>query len=143
MDNKLEKVNSSQVVSSLTGEEALIVETAVKTFTEIGKIMGDYAKCRQEQITERQRIRAQLKIITTQIQANKEKYIHAIDKYYQNKDRIYDFVEQALRASEKGGDMEMMKMIYSDFFSFISKNSPSDELKIMMDANNNFINFIE
>lgn len=143
MDNKLEKVNSNNKVSSIVGEEVLVVDTALKTFTEVARIMGDYAKCRQEQITERQKIRAQLKIITTQIQANKEKYIFAVENYYKEKHRIYDIIEQALETSQKLGDIEMMKMIYSNFFYFISQRSKSDDLKTLIENQNSFINFIE
>ncbi len=143
MDNKLEKVNSNNKVSSIVGEEILVVDTALKTFTEVARIMGDYAKCRQEQITERQKIRAQLKIITTQIQANKEKYIFAVENYYKEKHRIYDIIEKALETSQKLGDIEMMKMIYSNFFYFISQRSKSDDLKTLIENQNSFINFIE
>lgn len=143
MDNKLEKVNSNNKVSSIVGEEILVVDTALKTFTEVARIMGDYAKCRQEQITERQKIRAQLKIITTQIQANKEKYTFAVENYYKEKHRIYDIIEKALETSQKLGDIEMMKMIYSNFFYFISQRSKSDELKTLIENKNSFIHFIE
>ena len=141
MDDKLEKVNQGQVVSSISGEEALIADVVVKTITEVANIMNDYAKCRQEQITERQRIRAQLKAVTAQIQADKEKYIYAIDKFYEDKNRFYDIMEQALKNCEKCGDIEMMKVIYDGFFNF--QRSKVDELKVLTGQDNNFVKFIE
>ena len=82
MDNKLEKVNSYQVVSSLSGEEALMVDTALKVVTEVVNAVNDYAKCTQEQITERQRIRAGLKAMIAKIEADKEENIYTINKFY-------------------------------------------------------------
>ena len=141
MDNKLEKVNSSQVVSSLTGEEALIVETAVKTFTEIGKIMGDYAKCRQEQITERQRIRAQLKLFTEQIQAKKEMYLYGIKRHYDFNQALYEGMQSILKDSLEKGDIESMKLTYDFMLNFY--NSSENQLKVISGMNDNNIRFIE
>ena len=68
-------------------------------------------------------------------------YIYTINKYYKDKDRFYDFMEQTLKHSEKFGDLEMMKMIYNAFFVF--RDFKLKELQQLSIMNNNFINFIK
>ena len=141
MDNKLQKVNSTQVVSSLSGEEVLIVDTALKTITEVVNAVNDYAKCTQEQITERQRIRAGLKAVVAKIEAEKEQNIYTINKFYEDKNKVYSLLEEALINSQKVGDIETTKVICTTLLKF--QDLKIQELKTLMDSRNNFVNFIE
>lgn len=141
MDNKLEKVNSHQVVSSLSGEEALMVDTALKVVTEIVNAVNDYAKCTQEQITERQRIRAGLKAMIAKIEADKEENIYTINKFYEDKKELYNFLEEVLINSQKVGDIEAMKTICDTLLKL--QDSKIEELKTLIGSKNNFVNFIE
>lgn len=141
MDNKLEKVNSYQVVSSLSGEEALMVDTALKVVTEVVNAVNDYAKCTQEQITERQRIRAGLKAMIAKIEADKEENIYTINKFYEDKKELYNFLEEVLINSQKVGDIEAMKTICDTLLKL--QDSKIEELKTLIGSKNNFVNFIE
>ena len=47
MSDDLQKINSSEVVSSFSGQEVVIAKMALEAATEITRIVGDYAKCRQ------------------------------------------------------------------------------------------------
>ena len=141
MDNKLEKINSYQVVSSLSGEEALMVDTALKVVTEVVNAVNDYAKCTQEQITERQRIRAGLKAMIAKIEADKEENIYTINKFYEDKKELYNFLEEVLINSQKVGDIEAMKTICDTLLKL--QDSKIEELKTLIGSKNNFVNFIE
>ena len=141
MDNKLEKVNSHQVVSSLSGEEALMVDTALKVVTEVVNAVNDYAKCTQEQITERQRIRAGLKAMIAKIEADKEENIYTINKFYEDKKELYNFLEEVLINSQKVGDIEAMKTICDTLLKL--QDLKIEELKTLIGSKNKFVNFIE
>lgn len=141
MDNKLEKINSYQVVSSLSGEEALMVDTALKVVTEVVNAVNDYAKCTQEQITERQRIRAGLKAMIAKIEADKEENIYTINKFYEDKKELYNFLEEVLINSQKVGDIETTKTICETLLKL--QDSKIEELKTLIGSKNNFVNFIE
>lgn len=143
MGNELEKISSNNLsVSGISGQELLVAKMVSETATEITKIAADYAKCKQEQITERERIKAQLKAFTTQILAEKEKYIYGIKKYYESNQQIYTNLLDIVKSSCEKGDMESMKMAYEVLLQIY--NSSIEQLKIVSGmTNDNSMKFIE
>lgn len=141
MSDDLQKINSSEVVSSFSGQEVVIAKIALEAATEITRIVGDYAKCRQEQITERQRIRAQLKLFTEQIQAKKEMYLYGIKRHYDFNQALYEGMQSILKDSLEKGDIESMKLTYDFMLNFY--NSSENQLKVISGMNDNNIRFIE
>lgn len=117
--------------------------------TEIGKeamsLMNDYMKCKQVQITERKRISAALKIITKQIESNKEMYLTGIEKYYEERHKLYDMANESLKKATETSDMEMMKFTYNFILTVYNQGDSKLDMLTKQNqiSNNGIINFIE
>lgn len=142
MSDELEQISSNNIATFANGQEAMIAKMAFETVTEISRIAADYAKCKQEQITERERIRAQLKAFTTQILAEKEKYIYGIKKHYEFKQQLFINFQNMMKYSIENKDEKMVEILSDLMLNFYDKGM--EELKVLLGSNyNNSIKFIE
>ena len=124
----------------------LVVEHIVTdTAKEAMSLMNDYMKCKEEQITERKRISSALKIITKQIEANKEMYLMGIEKYYEERHKLYDIANESLKKASETGDMEMLKCTYNFILNVYSQGDNKLDMLMKQNqiSNNSIINFIE
>jgi imidazoleglycerol phosphate dehydratase HisB len=90
-----------------------IVKESIVCFT-------DYMKFKQQETTERQRIRDMLKAITLQIEANKEVTIKALDDQHEKFKMVMDHANQALEMAKEERDTEMVKSTF-EFIIQMSK----------------------
>lgn len=91
-----------------------ITKQAIRCFTE-------YAKCKEHEKTERERIAATLRSIEYQIDAQKEVYLKEMDKQYEERNKLYDSAEKAHEIALNSGDKEMLKIYYNFILNIYNK----------------------
>ncbi len=103
--------------------ELVLVDAAVDLAKEAMICFERYAECREHEITERQRISAQLTYLREQINSAKEISIHLIDKSFEEREKLYSKMDMALAVATKLGDLPMMKLCM-DYIKDIYMSAP-------------------
>ena len=116
-----ERLSASEPMS-VTPETAAIMGVVEITKESI-RCFTEYAKCKEHEITERKRINAALKAVKYQIDAQKELYLHELEKNYEERNRLYDIAEEAHKRALEVGDKEMLMASYSFMLDVYSKPS--------------------
>ena len=120
-----ENKNSPTVPIPMSTETAAIMcvaeitKEAIHCFTE-------YAKCVEHEKTERARIKATLKAIEYQIDAQKEIYLTQLEKSYAERLELYS---RAFKAQEKAlqeNDIEMLKLCYNFILSVYNQRDSNN-----------------
>lgn len=104
----------------VTPEAAVIMGVADITKESI-RCFTEYSKCKEQEITERKRINATLKTVKYQIDAQKEVYLHELEKNYEERNRLYDMAEKAQQKALELGDKEMLQLCYNMILNVYSK----------------------
>ena len=101
--------------------EAAAIMGVVEITKESIRCFTEYAKCKEHEITERKRINAALKAVKYQIDAQKEVYLHELEKNYEERNRLYDMAEIAQQRALELGDKEMLQLCYNMILNVYSK----------------------
>lgn len=103
--------NNSPVSVSQTPEQMMvgiitdIAKESIKCFT-------DYQKCKEQEKTERIRIRGQLKAILRKIDADKEMFIHVVNSQFEEREQLYKRMDKMIELALKLEDIETLKYCY-------------------------------
>ena len=119
--NTTDRVANSSPPAPIPGSQASIPlnsQTAIlMSITDITKesirCFTDYAKCREHEKTERKRIKATLRAIQYQIDAQKEIYLKELDKNYEERNRLYDIAEKTQKKALELNDKEMLQLCFN------------------------------
>ena len=98
------------------------VQVGAAMFKEIVNGLTDYAKCREQEQTERERVRAQLKAVTAMVEARKEILIRFMDHSFAERDRLYELAERVLTVATESGDVESARMALNFLATVYNKN---------------------
>lgn len=91
-----------------------ITKESIRCFTE-------YMKCKEHEITERQRINATLQAVQYQINAQKEVYLNELEKNFEERNRLYDMAEKTQQKALELGDKEMLQLCYNLILNVYTK----------------------
>lgn len=94
--------------SAIVGEISKIIQETIKCYT-------DYAKCREIEITERQRIKAQLKAYVSQIEARKSEVLNYIEAKNEHILSLIEMAKQVILQTKTpvSDDTEFLKLTYN------------------------------
>lgn len=84
----------------------LVIGELIETVT---TCFSDYAKCHEQEITERQRISACLAAATKQIEAKKAISMEIINRSFNERKDLYDRAQKTMDLALERGDIEMLK----------------------------------
>lgn len=112
------------------------IAIAVKAATDITKeamhCFEEYAKCREQEVTERKRIRAQLQAVNHWIDANKEIYLKQIETGAEERKMMYKAVEGVIEKATKEQDLEMLKVAMNFMLTVYQKAPELGQVNIQM-----------
>lgn len=125
-DRENAPVNPTQTAAPIpTSLEEIAISGAMNAIGDILKesirCFTDYAKCKEHEKTERERITATLEAIEYQIDAQKEVYLKELDKQYEERNRLYEAVERAQNVALSIGDKEMLKICLNCMLNIYNK----------------------
>lgn len=106
----------------MTGK-LIAIEQAADVTKEAMHCFKEYAMSREQEITERKRIRAQLQAITCVINANKEICLKEIETKAEERKQLYHAVEGVIDKASKESDIEMLKVAL-DFMLTVYQKAP-------------------
>jgi hypothetical protein len=122
---------------------------------EIGKVVSDtinsitdYMKCREYEITERQRIQACLRAITHQIDSNRIKFEQYMKASFAERELLYSRVDKLLNYAIEAGDVETAKLALNTILGIYHKD-PMEGFGIALEPvnvnllNKGFVNYLE
>lgn len=108
-------------------ENMIIMNDIVKHTMQCFK---EYAICHEQEVTERKRIVAQMKVINNMIEAKKEIYLKYLQMRFEERKELYKSVQVVIESATEKEDMEMLK-IALDFQRDIYQKMPTiEELNI-------------
>lgn len=120
VDGQNKSAPSSQTSSPMsipTSPEGVVFDITKETI----RCFTEYAKCKEHEKTERKRIAATLRAIEYQIDEQKQVYLKELDKQYEERNRLYNMVEEAQKKALELGDKEMLKMCYNLILNVYNK----------------------
>lgn len=91
------------------GAEVLVGKEIIGLTRDAMNCMKEYAVCKQEEITERKRIKAQLTAIIHLIDKNQEIYLAVLEQNAEDRKRIYDMASNTMALAAKNGDIDMVE----------------------------------
>ena len=109
------------------GAEVLVGKEVIGLTRDVMNCMKEYAVCKQEEITERKRIKAQLTAITKMIDAKNEMYLMALEQNAEDRKMIYQMAKDTMSLAAKNGDLDMVKEM-SRLVTDTYKGAPSIDL---------------
>lgn len=122
----------------MTGE-LIAVEMAADVAKEAMQCFKEYAMCREQEITERKRIRAQLEAINCIINANKEICLKQIETRADERKQMYDSVQVVINKAAQDNDIGMLKTAF-DFMLTVYQNAPQiNEINLNLLEKKDFI----
>ena len=104
-----------------------ITKESIRCFTE-------YAKCKEYEETERKRISANLKVVQIQIEAQKEAYLKALEKNFEERNRLYDLAEKAQEKALENGDKDMLQLCYNFILNVYTRQIGEEERRMLLDS---------
>lgn len=99
--------------SMATPPELIVANAILDVAKESMRCFTDYIKCREHEITERERIRACLNAVVEKINAQKDMYIKTIETNYTERKELYAKADAVLQKALEIQDMEMLKCTYN------------------------------
>ena len=91
------------------GAEIVVAKEVTDLTKEAMHCMKEYAVCKQEEITERTRIKAQMTTLIRLIDSNKEMFLEALEKDAKERNRIYDMASRVIELAAKNGYLDMVE----------------------------------
>lgn len=113
-------------------EIALAVKAATDITKEAMNCFKEYAMCREQEVTERKRIRAQLQAVNHWIDANKEIYLKQIETGAEERKMMYKAVEGVIEKATKEQDLEMLKLAMNFMLTVYQKAPELGQVNIQM-----------
>ncbi len=111
--------------------DELIIAEGIKDITkEAMQCFKEYSMCREQEITERQRIKAQLGAINHIIDANKEIYLKQIESNMEERKELYHSAQGIIEKASEDGDVEMLKIALDFVFAVYQKTPQLGEVSL-------------
>lgn len=132
-------------VPTPTSPELIAINAVLDIAKESMRCFTDYMKCKEHEITERQRIRACLSAVIEKIGAQKDMYIKTIEKNYAERKELYTKADAALQKALELQDIDMLKCTYNYILTVYngSGNSTVQLANDFMGNNNKIIEFLK
>lgn len=122
----------------MTGE-LIAAEKAADVAKEAMQCFKEYAMCKEQEITERKRIRAQLEAINCIINANKEICLKQIETMANERKQMYHSVEGVINKAAQDNDMEMLKTALNFMLTVYQKAPQIGEINLNLLKKTDFI----
>ena len=90
------------------GAEVIVEKEVLGLARDAMNCMKEYAVCKQEEITERKRIKAQLTALSRAIDAKKEMYMSTMERRSEERKEMYNIARETMTIAAQNGDVDMV-----------------------------------
>lgn len=109
--------------------DTMVIGVVVDVLKESMYCFTEYQKCKQQEITERTRIKSQLKAILGKIKVDKEIFIHVVNSQFEERENLYKRMDKMIDLALELQDVEMLKYCYEyNMLIFKEAANPLDKL---------------
>jgi len=102
--------------------EAMAAAEAGKVLVKAFEAFTEYQKTREQEVTERQRIRATVEVAVKQIESNRIIFEKYMESSFNEREKLYKKVEDTLNTATARGDVEMAKLALNFIVTIYNKN---------------------
>lgn len=97
---------------------------------------SSYAQCKQVEKTERERIKAYLKVITTKLQEENSTLRAYLNNSFQERENLYKRTDEVMKMGLQQNDIELVKLAMNTMVDIYNKNVAEDSSHLKSDSSN-------
>ena len=102
--------------------DAMVAAEAGQVLVKAFEAFTEYQKTREQEITERQRIRATVEVAVKQIESNRIIFEKYMESSFKEREKLYKMVENTLTIATAQRDVEMAKLALNFIIAVYNKN---------------------